>query len=599
MCARSSISTTDAPETASHGAAPEFARAPALPYPTCPDTLATNRSEHVDHQVLPKRATGPTEDASAKEPTPMMTGRRPTISSMNGIVAAAHPHAAAAGASILARGGNAFDAAVATASTLNVAEPYMSSLAGMGLATCWIAKEQRVRTLNFVPRIPSAFPVEAFSRREELARGSASVGVPGNLAGWMELLSRHGTMPLREVLQPAIRLARDGFPVTEFNIVENNATEPELREYPDLYGPWAKNYTDGSGLFAKGYILRQPDLAVTLEGIGANGPDAFYERLVAHMKATGGSVSRDDIAAAAPVWSDPATTSYRGLTVNVPPPPCEGFQFLLALAILDGIPLAHMERNGVAHVDTVWRAIRLSAGERIAHNNPSPEKLAEMFSPAYLEKLRARVRDGRPVTGPTEQWMEPGPDPAAEHHTTSFSVADREGNLVCITQSIGSPYGAGVIVPGTGVLLNNFLYWADVQPKSPNRSKPGGALPMCMSPSISLKDGKPVLALGTPGSYGIKQTQTQALVQRVDFGLDMQDAIEAPRGRLWDGRKVTAESRFDAKVLEELRARGHDIEVGPAWTMRVGGMHGISIDPATGAKVGGCDPRRDGYVVPA
>ncbi len=527
-----------------------------------------------------------------------MDGRRPTISSMNGIVAAAHPHAAAAGARNLGQGGNAFDAAVATAAALNVVEPYMSSLGGQGLATCWIAKENRVRTLNFVPRIPLGFPVERFTRRDELARGSMCVGVPGNLAGWQELQRAHGRLKLADVFAPAISLARDGYPVTEFNIEENNLTEPEIRAHPALFGSWAKTYTDGSGKLTKGFILRQPDLARTFEEIARLGPDAFYARLVRHMAATGGCITSADIAAIKPTWSDPAMTSYRGLTVNVPPPPCEGFQFLLALAILEGFDIKAMQRNGVEHLDTVWRAIRLSAGERIANNNPAPAKLGELFSTANIARLRARVRDGQPITGPTEQWMA-APEPAREQHTTSFSVADRDGNLVCITQSLGSPYGAAVIVPETGVLLNNFLYWADVQPASPNRSKPGGVLPMCVSPSLSLKDGKPVLALGTPGSYGIKQTQTQAMVQIADFGLAIQDAIEAPRARLWDGRKVLAESRFGVETLAALCKLGHAVETGPAWTMRVGGMHGITIDPVTGAKAGGCDPRRDGYVVPA
>lgn len=542
-----------------------------------------------------------------------MNGSRPTISSMNGIVAAAHPHAAAAGARILGQGGTAFDAAVAVAAALNVVEPFMSSLAGQGLATCWIAAEKRVRALNFVPRIPLKFPVERLSARSELARGPLSVGVPGNLAGWAELMRTHGRLTFRDVFAPAIALARDGFPVTEFNILENNTTAPEIREHASLFEPWARNYTDGSGLMRKGFVLRQPRLAETLEAIAANGAGHLYggplgRALIAHLAATGGCITMADLEAVKPVWSDPATACYRDLVVNVPPPPCEGFQFLLALRILDGFDLGHLERNGVEHVDTVWRAVRLSAGERIANNNPSPARLAELMGDANVERLRARVRDGRPITGPTEQWMAPVPGAAAgqpkrqsskEHHTTSFSVADREGNLIQVTQSIGSPYGSAVLVPDTGVVLNNFLFWADVQPESPNRARPGGELAMCVSPSISLRNGQPALALGTPGSYGIKQTQTQAMVQHVDFGLDIQPAIEAPRGRLWDGRKVTAESRLRPEVIEALIARGHEVEVDQPWTMRVGGMHAIAIDPVTGARTGGCDPRRDGYVVPA
>jgi gamma-glutamyltranspeptidase / glutathione hydrolase len=528
-----------------------------------------------------------------------MDGRRPTISSMNGIVAAAHPLAAAAGAEILAKGGNAFDAAVATASALNVVEPYMSSLAGMGLATCWIARERRVRTLNFVPRIPSTFPVHRFSRRAELARGAISVGTPGNLAGWTELLARHGTMDLAAVFAPAIRLAETGFPVLEFNVEEHNQMEPEIRAIPELWQPWARNYTDGSGRIERGFVLRQPDLARTLANIARDGAGDFYGRLVRHLSATGGFVTEVDITDFKPSWSDPAKAVYRGYVVNVPPPPCEGFQFLIALAIIDGFDLASLPRNGVEHLDKVWRAIRLSAGERIANNNPTPDRLDEILGFRNIKRLRERLGDGRPIAGPTEQWMAPAPDTEAEHHTTSFSVADADGNLVCITQSIGSPYGSAVIVPETGVMLNNFLFWTDVQPGSPNLSRPSGELPMCVSPSITLRDGCPVLALGTPGSYGIKQTQTQVMVQIFDYGLPVQDAIEEPRARLWDGRKVHAESRFAPEVLAELQERGHDVEIGPAWTMRVGGMHAVAIDQSTGARTGGCDPRRDGYVVPA
>jgi gamma-glutamyltranspeptidase / glutathione hydrolase len=536
-------------------------------------------------------------------PSPM-TGRRPTVSSMNGIAAAAHPHAAAAGACILSQGGTAFDAAVAIAAALNVVEPYMSSFAGMGLATCWIAKEQRVRTLNFVPRIPQQFPVQRFSARDDLARGAMSVGTPGNLAGWAELMRAYGRMSFKDTLAPAIALARDGYPVTEFNVLESNVTAPEIEAHVALVGPWRKNYTDGSGYLKPGYVLRQPELARTFETIAAEGAGYLYggalgRAMVQHLQDNGGCLTEADLLGVKLAWIDPATVRYRDLAVSTPPPPCEGFQFLLTLRILDGFDLSLLPRNGVEHIDLVWRAIRVAAGERIAHNNPTHAQLAELMSDAHVERLRARVRDGRPIVGPTEQWTAPQPSAKAAQHTTSFSVADRDGNLVCVTQSLGSPYGSAVLVPGTGVMLNNFLYWADVQPDSPNRSVAGGVLPMCMSPSISLRDGKPALALGTPGSYGIMQTQVQALVQHVDFGLSPQDAIEAPRGRLMDGCYVYAENRIEKSVLDELKARGHEIEVGDPWSMKAGGMHGIAIDPVTGAKTGGCDPRRDGYVVPA
>jgi gamma-glutamyltranspeptidase/glutathione hydrolase len=531
-----------------------------------------------------------------------MHGRRPTIASVGSVVAAAHPLAAQAGARLLLQGGNAFDAAVATAAALNVVEPYMSGLAGQGLATCWVAAERRIKVLDFVPRVPARFPVERFTTREQLARGPLSVGIPGNLAGWAELLRAYGRKSVAEALAPAIGLARDGFPLVEFNVEEMNEHAPQLKRYEAFYGEFQRTYMGRSDRVEAGRVLKQPELARTLEKIAADGPSVLYggalgRAVVAHLETLGGCLTLGDLEAFAPCWREPIAVGYRGRRVHVPPPPCEGFQFLLTLRVLERFDLGRLERNGVDHLDTLYRAIRLAAGVRIASNNPSPATLARLLADDHVDQLVRRVRDGRPVTGPTEQWMEPpagGEDPG---HTTSFSIADSEGNLICVTQSLGSPFGSGVVVPGTGLCLNNFLYWTEVMPKSPNRTKAGAELAMCMSPSISTVEGRPVLALGTPGSYGILQTQPQALVQYIDFGLPLQDAIDEPRARLWDGRSVHVESRLPATTVAGLRGRGHDIEAVAPWTMRVGGMQAVAIDPHTGVKTGAADPRRDSYAV--
>jgi gamma-glutamyltranspeptidase/glutathione hydrolase len=530
-----------------------------------------------------------------------MHGRRPTMTSRHGVVAAAHPLAAQAGARLLIQGGNAFDAIAATAAALNVVEPFMSSLFGMGSATMWVAAEKRVRVLDFVPPIQASFPAERFSKRTDLERGALSVAMPGNLAGWCEIAGTYGKKPLADILAPAIALARDGFALAEFGVAEFNEQAPLLEAWPELYPNFAAAYLPDGGPVALGQLLRQPDLAGTLEGIAANGPDHLYrgalgERIVGHLAALGGTMTMADLAAVKPRWREPLKAPYRGLDIHVPPPTCEAFQFLLSLRILEGFDLGALDRDGPEHLDLVYRAIRLAAGVRIAHNSPSPDKLAEILSDGFVEGLRARVRDGRPIVGPTEQWTpSEGEDPA---HTTSFSVGDAEGNLICITNSLGSPFGSGVVVPGTGLCLNNFLYWSDVQTGSPNRSKPGDELPMCMSPTISTRAGKPALALGTPGSYGIMQTQVQAMVQYCDFGLALQEAIEAPRARLWDGSSIEAENRIAPETIAELKRRDHGIvsfDVG--WTMRCGGMQAVAVDPATGLMTGAADPRRDGYVI--
>jgi len=530
-----------------------------------------------------------------------MHGRRPTISSTKGVVAAAHPLAAQAGARLLAEGGNAFDAAVATAAALNVVEPYMSGLAGAGLATCWVAAERRVKVLDFVPRVPQRFPLDRFKVREDLARGPLSAGVPGNLAGWAELARAHGKKSIGDAFVPATALARDGFPLVEFNVEEINEHAPALKPYAAFYGEFSRNYLGGADKVAFGRVPKQPDLARTLERLGSVGPQLLYggelgRTVIAHLEALGGYLTMADLEQVAPRWKEPIAVTYRGRSVHVAPPPCEGFQFLLTLRILEGFDLARLERNGADHLDIVYRAIRLAARVRINNNNPPSQELARLLGDEHVEGLRMRVRDGRPIAGPTEQWMEPPPgeDPG---HTTSFSIADSEGNLICVTQSLGSPFGSGVVVPGTGVCLNNFLYWTEVNPQSPNRTKPGAELPICMAPSISTQDGKPVLALGTPGSYGILQTQAQAFVQYLDFGLALQDAIEAPRARLWDGRFVQVEGRVEADVIATLRTRGHDAVGFMDWTMKVGGMQAVALDPATGVMTGAADPRRDGYAV--
>jgi gamma-glutamyltranspeptidase / glutathione hydrolase len=534
-------------------------------------------------------------------------GKRPTIASRHGMVAAAHPLAAAAGARILDNGGNAFDAAAATAATLNVVEPYMSGLAGQGLATCYIAAEKRVRSLDFMARIPRKFPLDRLQRREQILRGPIPVGAPGNLAGWCEMASAYGTRKLPELFAPAIAIARDGFAMIEFNVEEIAGVTPELRGQPTLFPEWSQNYLEGicGGWPALGAVLKQPALAATLEALAAEGPGLMYggalgKKVVERLAELGGTLTIEDLHDARATWVDAIAVDYRGRKVHVPPPPCEGFQYLVTLRILEGFDFSKLPRNGTEHVDTVLRAIRVAAGVRIANGVPSPQKLAELLSDGHIEKLRARVRDGKPVVGPTEQWTGPVEGgPTEEGHTTSFSIADRNGNLVCVTQSLGSVFGSGVVVPGTGICLSNFLYWADVNPKSPNRVKHGDMMPVCVAPSVVTQDDKPVLALGTPGSYGILQTQAQAMVQYVDYGLPLQQAIEAPRARLTDGRAVLLEGRIDRKVQEELRDRGHDLTHGPDWTMKVGGMQGVAVDPESGFFTGGCDPRRDGYCVPA
>lgn len=525
---------------------------------------------------------------------------RVTVSSRRGVVAAAHPLAAQAGARILREGGNAFDAAAATAAALGVVEPFMSGLAGMGVATCYSADDNSVTALDFVARNPLALDIEGMSSRADLQPGARSVGAPSNLAGWAALIGRYGKRSLAEILAPAIELARDGVPLTQFSANEIVVTAPVMQaKGAELYALWLRTYGIDGRLPTTGDVLKQEALARAFEAIATDGIGHLYggplgRALVALVAAHGGALQLADLEAVAPVWQTPTTARYRDLLVHVPPVPAEAFQYLLTLRLLDGVDLGAFEHNGPDHIDTVLRAIRLAAGIRIAHNLATPDEVRQLLSEESLAPFRERLRDGRPVQGPTEQYVAPVPGPA--QHTTSLSIADRDGNVCCLTQSLGSVFGSGVVLADHGVCLNNFLTFGDLHPNGTKRLVAGGPLALPIAPSIATLGDKAVLALGTPGSYGIPQHQTQVLVRHKDYGFGLQEAIEQPRARLTDGRQVMMESRFGPQLITEMTRRGHEVETGPAWTRRVGGMQGIAIDPVRHTFAGGADPRRDGYV---
>lgn len=533
----------------------------------------------------------------------MTTGSR-GVSSVDGVVAAAHPLAASAGAKILSQGGNAFDAAAACAAALGVVEPYMSGPAGTGVATCYVADEQRVRTLDFVPRVPEGLP-NGDLRALVRDGGAVTVATPGCLGGWDALVARYGRLSLAEVLQPAISLATRGFALTEFAAAEVATTFGEMTGPSAIDRPALEAlYVPEAHPVAAGQVLQQPALAELLTAVANGGAGAFYrgpigQRIVEVIGRNGGWVAEQDLADFAPQWSDPLTADYRDVTAASLAPPSEAFQFLLTLRILDGVELRHHRRNGVEHLDTVFRAARLAAIERVARFDPSLEELADLLGDDHVGELRERLRSSEVIEGPTERgsiW--PG-EPAAttpEQHTTSLSVADDQGNVVCITQSLGSVFGSRIVVDDLGLCLNNFLKWGAVDPESPAALRPGGPLPRPMAPSILLRNGKPVLSVGSPGSYGIPQHQAQVVVQHVDFGLPIQQAIEEPRARLTDGTAVLIEDRVDSGVVAALGERGHTVTTGPAYTRKVGGVQAIAIDQQRGVMHGACDPRRDGYV---
>ena len=523
-------------------------------------------------------------------------GGRPTTRSSKGIVAAAHPLAANAGAQILRQGGNAFDAVVATAAVLNVVEPFMSGLAGAGVATFFQVNQSKFGCIDFIPTVPQNFETVNTDKKRLETGPIASLG-PGCLAGWHAIQQRLGKLQFSDLLQPAIQLAQDGFPVSAFFAAVTRESSKRI-----LDNEW-KRVFHSDHYWRPGELLKLPDLSNTLSAIAEKGIRHLYGgelglKMVSHLQAYGGIISINDLDSISPLWENTLSAEYRGHVIHVPPPPSESFQMLLSLRILEAFDLGSFKKLGVKHLDTVLRAIRIAAGVRIKNNQKSINEIHKLLNDVDL--LIAKVKDGNPVKGLTEQWdsFELFHDTALREHTTSISVGDEEGNLVCLTQSIGSLFGSGTIIPSTGVLMNNFLFWGDQNPSSPNQIIPGKRLAMCLAPTITSINGNGFLALGTPGSYGILQTQVQVMVYLLDFDLELQDAINMPRARLFDGAEVHIEKRIDDTTLKKLVSLGHKIKLLPEFSWRTGGMHAVSRDPKIRTFSGAADNRRDGNAIP-
>ncbi|MCC8965367.1 gamma-glutamyltransferase [Bradyrhizobium sp. Pear76] len=527
-----------------------------------------------------------------------MNGKTPTVSSLTGIVAAAHPLAANAGSRILAAGGNAFDAAAATAAALNVVEPYNSGLAGMGIAICYVAAEDRIRVLDFVPAFPRGFDFASTDERMSLRRGGYGTGLPGCLAGWAELGHRYGNMTLADTLVPAINLARDGFPLIELNVEALRASRQQLSSFPELLMNWTEVYGKSDTENQSGSVLRQPKLAATYEAVAKSGIRYLYDGPLGHeiveaVRAHGGCLTEDDIASSKPRWQEPISVNYRGSTIYAPPPPSHGFQYLLTMGLLGKFNLPESQRSEGDRLDILFRAIRSAARTRIECEIENTGAFAQLIDDVNLSRLQTIALSRDAIEGPTEYTTVTLTVDRSRENTTSFSVADRSGNMVAITQSLGQYFGSGIITREHGVALNDLLHYGNIEEGSAGARSRVLGLPFC--PSIVVSPDR-VLAFGTPGSFGIPQTQAQVLVNYLDRGMSLQDAIDAPRARLWPGRSIEIESRVGEAALEILAKHGHDIKPASGWTKLVGGMQGIVRDRATGVMSGAADLRRDGCV---
>lgn len=526
---------------------------------------------------------------------------------VNGMVTSAHVLPSLAGQRVLADGGTAFDAAVSVASTLAVAEPFMSGPGGIGLALVYVAKEDRVRVLNYSGRAPQAAEPDRFTSEKVKTGGLASL-IPGNLAGWYELHQTYGTLDWDRLLEPAIAHARDGLPISVLcaSIIDRDAFR--LAEFPSSAAILLPN----GKVPDAGSRLPMPQLSDSLAKIASGGREVFYEgelaeKIVEANRAAGGLFTLDDLAGYRTEWQDPISIDYRGLQVHTTPPNSSGFQILQTLKIMEGYDptFQHLDT-----VHTMMEAVKLAVTDRIRWaGDPDyvQAPLDALLSDGYAAKQRGRIDPNEAAIVSGERYaiqrpngaLTPGsPSEFDGGMTTSFAVADRDGNVVSITQTLGGGFGSALAAGDTGIFLNNMMEYFDLEEGGANLVGPGKRVDFVIAPTQTFKDGKFFASMGTPGSWGILQTTPQFLMNVLDYGMNVQQAVEMPRFRYSVGRQVDMEERFPRQLRLALQDRGHEVSVIDAWDRSVGGAHAIQADHDAGVFFGGADPRRDGVAIP-
>jgi gamma-glutamyltranspeptidase/glutathione hydrolase len=460
--------------------------------------------------------------------------------------------------------------------------------------------------LDYLGRAPRAARGDTWTNQEDVYSDIRSSCQPSAVAGWMAAHERFGRLDRAAVFQFAIEVAERGWPVSAFAAEMLAGQEERMGRFASsraAYYPNGRSPTIGE-------IVPQPGMLQSLRTIAEGGPDVYYrgplgERIIQAIQEAGGWLTMDDLADVKPEWHEPLTVDYRGNTIATVPPPCCGIQYLECLRILETFDLAELGHNSTDYLHLVLEAIKLASADRAAYVMDPTVPASSLLSDEFIAARRALIDRDRAAPSEGERFRSdksgliPAGDPIRyrRDNTTHFEIVDAEGYMVAVTHSNGAAWGNGFIAGDTGIAMNNFLYWQDVNPESPNYLRPGRPMECPMAPCLVTRDGKPILGIGTPGSYGIPQTTLQMLLNALDFGMSVQAAIEAPRARTFERTLIHAESRIPPETLDGLRARGHEVFELPEWSAAVGGGHGVAIDARSGLMTGGADPRRDGSAI--
>jgi gamma-glutamyltranspeptidase len=522
---------------------------------------------------------------------------RPLALGRRGMVACAHPLAAVAGVEVLKAGGTVADAAVAVNAMLAVTQPHMCGIGGDFFCLYHEAATGRVHFLNGAGRSGSRAGLDELARRGRTGLpviGAETVSVPGCVRAWTMLHERFGTRPLAELLEPAVDAAGSGFPCTSL-----------LSQYIDEYRSvtsdpeWHRVYAQGGRAPRQGELFVQPDLARTLREIAAGGADAYYGgragAAIARRLEADGFVTAEDLAAHTGEWGEPISTTYRGVTVYETPPPTQGLAALLSLNLLEGFPLARHPVHSVEHLHLLIEMVKLAYADRdrwIADPAAASLPVDGLLDKRYAARRRAAF-DRRKAQA--YAFGDPHGD------TTGFVVADNRGNLISVIQSLFNAFGSGIVVPGTGVALHNRGRHFSMDPAHPNAFAPRQRPFHTLIAALATRDDRPLFGFATMGANGQAMFHTQVLTNLIDYGMDMQEAIERPRfliGAFLPGDPADAihiESRIGARVLNALARKGHPLKIGPEFVNREGHAHGIAF--TDGTLTGGADPRGDGVAL--
>jgi len=529
------------------------------------------------------------------------------VVSRDGIVAAESPLAAQAGATILARGGNAIDAAVATNAVMGVVEPMMNGIGGDLFAIVYEAKTGKLFGLNASGWAPAKLSIEFLKSKgisgEMPQSGIQSVTVPGAVDGWSQLLSRFGTKKFSEVLAPAIHYARDGFPVPELDAAYWSDAEKSLKADGNASATFLADDRGNRRAPRLGEIFRNPDLAHSLGLIAANGRDAFYkgeiaQRILATSSRLGGTMSAEDLSDFASEWVEPISTTYRGWTVYEIPPNGQGIAALEMLNIMETFPLAQFGHNSSDALHAMIEAKKLAYADLqryVADQKFSKVPVAGMLSKEYAEQ-RAKLIDMAKANCNVSAGE---PSFSTKGDTTYLTVVDKDGNMVSLIQSNYDSFGSGIVADRTGFALQNRGALFSLDAKSPN-ALAGHKRPFHTIIPGFMERGDERIAFGIMGGFNQAQAHAQFVANVVDFGMNIQAALEAARfsKHTFSGCDVEMEDRIDPEARKALAVRGHQIAVDGSFSSSMGGGQAVQRNFSTGVNFGGSDPRKDGAAIP-